>query len=33
MSQHNRQALIKASNVERVPTNIDACYDDRGVEY
>ena len=33
LPQHDRRALIKANNVARVPTNIDAYYDDRGVEY
>jgi hypothetical protein len=33
LPQHDRPALIKANNMERVLTNIDAYYDDRGVEY
>jgi len=33
LPQHDRPALIKANNVERVLTNIDAHYDDRGVQY
>src|ERR1700691_6504660 len=33
LPQHDRPALIKANNVERVLTNIDAHYDDHGVQY
>ena len=33
LPQHDRPALIKANNVERVLTNIDADYDDHGVQY
>jgi hypothetical protein len=33
LPQHDRAALIKANNVERVLADIDADYGDRGVEY